>query len=431
MNEDFVVFLWKHRKIRGNPLKTVCGKEVEIISPGQENYNSGPDFLAAMVRIDNTLWAGNVEIHVRASQWFAHHHHTDKAYENIILHVVYEFDREVLDPHGKPIHHLEVKHCFDHSLAANYLQLEKSRNWIACANLIDSIEPYMVRHWVWRLLVCRIERKAKELQQHLSYFDYDREKAYFFLLCKVLAGKANEAAFGLLVQRVNRLILQKNHDQPFILEALLFGQAGLLEVTFKESYPASLQCEYRYQLKKHSLPASLGSQIWKYSRMRPNNFPDVRIAQLASIIHSNNGLHFRHVIKNKQAEEISRFFQVQPSDYWKTHYRLDHPVSSKSKALGKETIHRILINTIAPVMAIECSNKHEGKAMEDTIELLEQLPPENNKIIRKWQDLLPKPENAAETQGLMELFKYYCLPKKCLNCMIGNKILSSKASFRN
>ncbi len=431
MNEDFVVFLWKHRKISKTPLKTVCGKKLEIISPGQENHNSGPDFLAAMVRIDNTLWAGNVEIHVRSSQWFAHNHHTDEAYDNIILHVVYLFDREVSDRNGKIMHHLEVRDYINHTLLNNYMQLEKSKSRIACANLIENIDYYHIRHWIWRLLVSRIERKTSEILQYLDYFNGDREKTFFFMLCRVLAGKVNETAFGLLVQRLDRLILEKNHDQPFILEALLFGQAGLLENNFSETYPNELQKEYRYQRTKYKLPSPLQRHIWKYSRMRPGNFPDIRIAQLAMIIHSNGGFSFRKFIQKGHAKKIKHYFRVQPSAYWNSHYRLDKPGSPKSKALGNETIRRILINAVAPVIAIEKSERQILHAFEDSIGLLEKMPPENNKVIKMWSGLLPSPESAADTQGLLELYKYYCIPGKCLKCMVGNKILGNGGSLTN
>lgn len=431
MNEDFVVFLWKHRKLRGNPLKTVCGKEVEIITPGQENHNSGPDFLAAMVRIGNTLWAGNVEIHVRSSQWFEHNHHLDKAYDNIILHVVYKHDRMVTDQANKPLHHLEVKQYFDHFLAESYVRLEKSRSWIACEKLIDKIEPYLIRHWIWRLLVNRIERKAGEIKHYLNYFGFDREKTYLFLFCRVLAGKANETAFGLLVQRLDRLILEKNHDQIFVLEALLFGQAGLLEKQFGELYPKALQKEYRYQKNKHMLPPPLRKEIWKYARMRPSNFPDLRIAQLAMLIYRNRGFRFREIIQNTHPEAMSNYFRIQPSAYWLSHYRLDQPVSEKQQTLGVETINRILTNAIAPVLAMECAEQYDTHVFEKSIELLEQLPAENNKIIRNWRKSLSGISSAAETQGLLELYKYYCLPKKCLKCMIGNKILGGNSSIRN
>ncbi len=431
MNEDFIVFLWKHRKIRGNPLKTVCNKDVEIISPGQENHNSGPDFLAAMVRIDHTLWAGNVEIHVRSSQWFAHNHHTDKAYDNIILHVVYEYDREIVNSNGKPVQHLEVWHYFDHALLENYLKLKKSKKWIACANLIADMEPYLIKHWVWRLLVSRIERKTEEMQHYLNYFKSDREQVFFFTLCRVLAGKANETAFGLLAQRLNMLLLMKNHDQLLILEALLFGQAGLLEGSFHEAYPISLQREYRYQRKKNQLPPPLSKQIWKYSRMRPGSFPDIRIAQLAMLIHENGGIRLKQAIGSMQKDKIGSYFKIKLSSYWTSHYRFSKPVAQKNKTLGNETVQRIIINALIPAMIIDQRDKSSDCAFEDAISFLEKMPPENNKIIRHWKPSVPQLDSAAETQGLLELYKYYCMPKKCLKCMIGNKILGNNTSFRN
>ncbi len=428
MKEDFIVYLWKHRILRGQPLLTMGGERLEIISPGQENPDSGPDFLAATVRIGDTLWAGNVEIHVRSSQWFAHNHHTDKAYANIILHVVYIYDKEVLDHYGKPIHHLEAKGYFDPSLQHNYNLLLSNKGWIPCEKQLRTQESFILNHWIWRLVISRLERKAEEVHHYLKYFDQHKEKTLLFLLARSLGGKANAAAFGMLVQRISYEILLRNHDNIFSLEAMLFGLAGMLEKPFTETYPEKLRMEYHYQQKKHKLPPPLRFETWKYSRMRPSNFPDLRIAQLAMIIHKSSGLLFSNIILNNDATHAAKLLSVAPSDYWSSHYRLGKTAASKMRPIGENTIQNILINAVAPMNFVQARESHIDTG-DAALCLLEHLPPENNNIIRKWNGIIPpsaKPENAATTQGLLELRKYYCVPRKCLKCMIGHKILGGK-----
>lgn len=429
MKEDFIVYLWKHRLLRGQPLLTTGGEKMEILSPGQENPDSGPDFLAATVRIGGTLWAGNVEIHVRSSQWFAHNHHTDKAYANIILHVVYIHDKEVLDPNGNPIHHLEAKGYFDPSLQHNYSLLLSNKGWIPCENQLREQDTFILKHWIWRMVINRLERKSGEVCHYLRYFEQHKEKTLLFLLARSLGGKPNASAFGMLIQRISYEILLRNHDNIFGLEAMLFGLAGMLERPIPGSYPEKLRMEYHYQQKKHNLPPSLGFETWKYARMRPSGFPDLRIAQLAMIIHKSNGLLFNKIIRNSDAGNTIKLLSVAPSDYWSTHFRLGKPAARKKRGIGVSTIQSILINAVAPMKFIQEKESHGIEPGEASLGLLEQLPPENNNIIRKWNSIIPpsaRPANAATTQGLLELRKYYCVPAKCLKCMIGHKILGER-----
>ncbi len=427
MKEVFITYLWKHRMLRGHPMKTVEGKTLEIISPGQENTDAGPDFLAAVVRIGETVWAGNVEIHVRSSQWFAHGHHKDKAYANIILHVVYCFDKAVKGTEGQNIPHLEVREYFDPDLEKRYSFLVKSRRWIACETLLPGLDPFLLNHWLYRLLISRMERKSGEIQQYLDYFDQHREKTFLFLLGRALGGKINATAFGLLLQRTPYEILLKNHDMLFVLEALLYGQAGMLNRSFSENYPNALKQEYAYQKKKYKLPQSMQYEIWKYARMRPYNFPDLRIAQLAGIIHNNNGQIYRKVMASGSAGKVEKVLESEASNYWSTHYRFNKPAKSMTKAIGKTALQNIIINTVIPFMFDDAQKGGNGNSSHIALSMLEGLPPEDNNIIRKWQTIIPKPESAAITQGLLELKKFYCLPKKCLQCMPGHHILGGKA----
>lgn len=425
MKEDFISYLWKYRLLRAKPQPMLCvkGEPVEILFPGQENMHAGPDFLAARVRVGGTLWAGNVEIHVRSSSWFTHGHHEDHAYNNIILHVVYVYDKEVLNQQGEPIPHLEVKSYFDPCLQQNYHLLLGSRSWIPCENLINQVAPFVFKHWLSRLLVCRLERKTKEVVQYLQYFNHHWEQLLLFMLCRYLGGKANATAFGLLVQRTPYQILARNYDQLLVLEALLFGQAGLLEKDFSEQYPRLLQSEYLYLKKKYPLPDSLRADLWKYARMRPANFPDVRIAQLAMIIHLSQGQLFNRILGIKEASTYAGLLTVSPSSYWSTHYRLDKQAGSLEKTLGQKTVNTILINTLAPVLFVYGKEKNNTEMTEHVIQLLMSLPPEQNQIIKRWKQIADPPDCAAESQGLLELYKYYCIPKKCLKCVSGHVIL--------
>ncbi len=423
MKEDFIAHLWKHRLLNARPLRTISGETLEVISPGCENSNAGPDFLAAMIRIDGTLWAGNVEIHVRSSQWFQHNHHNDKAYANIILHVVYLYDKAVCDKNGKAYQHLEVKDCFDPALMGNYALLLKSRQWIACEKLINLHDPFILRHWLYRLVIMRLERKSQEVYHYLNYFEQHQEKTLLFLLSRSLGGKANASAFGLLLQRIPYRVIIKNHDHLFALEALLFGQAGMLQGDPREEYPRQLQKEHLYLTKKYSLSPPLNYEIWKYSRMRPSNFPDLRIAQLAMIIHKCKAQLYRHVVNACKPGDIKPLLMRSASGYWSNHYRLNKEAVHQKKTIGQHAVNTVIINVVVPMLFVHAKESRGLRTTDAAICFLEQLPPENNNIVRRWMQIIQSVDNASITQGLLELRKYYCLSKKCLKCMVGHQVL--------
>lgn len=423
MKEDFISYLWKHSLFKPGTLHTLEGERVEIISPGQENPDAGPDFLAACLRIDQTTWAGNVEIHVCSSSWFAHGHHRDPSYDNIILHVVYQCDKEAQNSKGKAIPHLEIKGCFDPGLQSNYQSLMASRAWVACSKMISKVDAFLVSHWIHRMLVCRLERKSTEALRFLQYFEGHWERLFLYLLAKSLGAKANALAFGLLVQRLPYPVIARIHDQPFVLEALLLGQAGMLSGSLDDPYPRLLQKEHVYLKKKFRLPVALDKKIWKYARMRPMGFPDLRMAQLAMMIHRGEGRMFAKVLGESSLMEAGKSFAIKPTDYWDTHYRLGALGKHKTKTPGKESINHIMINAIAPAAFIYAKEKNRNGLAEAILKMLGQLPPEDNRIIRNWKNWLEPPTSAAESQGMLELFKSYCVPRKCLRCPVGYKIL--------
>lgn len=423
MKEEFITYLWKHRLIRGQPLLTFNGERIDIVSPGQENRDGGPDFLAAKIRIGNTLWAGNVEIHVSSSAWFTHRHDQDDTYNNVILHVVYLVDKIATNKRGESIHHLEVQSYIDPILHGNYRSLEDNRLWIPCQKQVHHIGPLLYKSWLNRLLICRLERKTDEIMRLLQYFNNHWEHFFLFMLCRYLGGKANTTAFGLLIQRLPFHTLARNHDQLFVLEALLFGQAGLLENHFSETYPRSLKKEYHYLRKKYDLPAPLDSSIWKYAKMRPASFPDVRIAQLARLVNLSKAKMFKKLMGTKNTREVTDLLSVNLSGYWNCHYRLNHGSAGKIKSLGRETIHTIIINALLPVLFVYGKQQIIPGIAELVVDRFASMPPENNRIIRKWCMITTPPDCSAESQGLLELYNDYCTAKKCLQCAWGHAIL--------
>ncbi len=428
MKEDFVHYMWKHMLIRNQNISTTDGSSIEVISPGIENHDAGPDFTAARVRIDGTLWAGNVELHVKSSYWYDHGHHKDEAYDNIILHVVYHADKEVVKPNGSPIPHLEIKNYCDPQLENRYLSLMRSKNSIPCEKLLDKVDDFTFRHWLCRLLVCRMERKADDAIRFLQYFGNDWEQLSLFLLARYLGGKANASTFGLLIQRTPFEALMKNHDDLITLEALLFGQAGLLEKSFQEPYPMKLKNEYHYLGKKYDLPERLHKRLWKYSRMRPANFPDMRIAQLAAMIHVNQGRLFSKVLTMNAQDNICDVMRAEVNTYWNRHYRLDSKSRHNIKKMGVATLHNILINVLAPLFFIYGKERNKASFVEHGLDLMAKIPGEQNRITSTWKALGREPANAGESQGMIELFKQYCLARKCLKCSIGHQILKKTKS---
>jgi hypothetical protein len=421
MREDFISYIWKNRRLQGTSLRAVTGETLEVLDPGQENNDSGPDFFAARIRIDGTLWIGNVEVHRRTSDWQKHGHQHDPAYDNIILHVVFENDQDVFTSNGKKVPVLEIKNLVDENLLENYRKLIENKNWIACENSIGAIDQFIINNWLSRLLVERLERKAEEVMHFYRFFANDWDQTFYYLLARNFGFKVNASSFALLAQRTPFALLAKNSDSFSVVEAMLFGQAGLLPAEPKDLYPRLLLKEYQYQRKKYQLEP-LNRELWKFARLRPVNFPTLRIAQFAALIHRHGRL-FSKAMKVMNMAEAEALFLVQASPYWDTHYSFDKPSAPKTKRLGTDAIHNLVINTIAPVQFVYATQHMDAGLKEKAIMLFQHCPAENNTIISRWRDLGIAPQNAADTQALLELKKYYCTPGKCLKCPIGHIIL--------
>lgn len=424
MTEEFLHYIWKYKQYDSTQLVTQAGEKIQVVKSGDHNTDAGPDFFNAKLKIDKTLWAGNVEIHIQSSDWKRHTHQLDKAYDNVILHVVYKDDEKLYRKTGEEIPTLELNGKFDHQLFEKYLQFKSSKSWIPCATQVMSIKSITLNSWIDRLLVERMERKSGAILEALEHNKNNWEETFYQQVARSFGFKVNSEPFELLARSLPNLILSKHKNSLFQIEALLFGQAGLLDKEFNDNYPKYLQSEYNYLRKKYNL-SPLDSSVWKYLRLRPSNFPTIRIAQFASLIHKSVHL-FSKVIAATRQEELATIFCSEASEYWLTHYTFDKSSTKKEKTLGVDSFNGIVINTIAPFLFVYGKSKAEEKFVDQALLLLEKTKPEQNSIIDKWEQYGVKPSNAYRTQALLQLKNEYCSRKRCLECAVGAQLLSAK-----
>jgi hypothetical protein len=422
MKEDFLHFIWEHSLFTKTSLKTTDGKVLEIISIGQPNSDSGPDFFNAKIRIGETTWAGNIEIHQKSSHWYRHRHNTDAAYENVILHVVELNDSPVLIK-GQALSTLEIKYPTE--ILENYEQLLRSTKWIACEEKLAKADPFILRFWFSSLMIERLQSKTGDILSIMEQNKNNWNETFYQLLARNFGMKTNALPFELLAKSLPLQVLSKHKNDLFQLETLLFGQSGLLNETLPgDDYYLSLQKEYLYLYKKYGL-RDIESGMWKFMRLRPINFPTIRIAQFAGLIHNSSAL-FSRILEAESLEELRKLFDVSASEYWNTHYSF-HKISKDNhvKKLGDTAFNNLVINTIVPMLFVY-GDQHLDQAMKDrALVFLEKLPPESNQIIWKWNELGIESRSAFETQSLLQLKNKYCEPKKCLNCQLGAKIICS------
>jgi hypothetical protein len=422
MKEEFLQFIWKQGLFNKTGLKTTDGRLVEIINTGQPNTDSGPDFFNAKIRIGETTWAGNIEIHQKSSHWYRHHHNTDAAYDNVILHVVELNDSPVLIK-SQALPTLVISYPIE--ILENYEQLLRSAKWIPCEEQLSKYDPFLIRFWFSALMIERLQSKTGDITAILEQNKNNWNETFYQLLARNFGMKTNAVPFELLAKSLPLQILSKHKNDLFQIEALLFGQSGLLnETLLGDDYFLSLRKEYSYLYKKYSLNG-MESHLWKFMRLRPINFPTVRIAQLAMLIHHSSAL-FSRILETENPEDLRKLFDVKASAYWDNHYSFNKiSKDNHPKSLGKTAFNNLVINTIAPLLFVY-GDQHLDQGMKDrALLLLEKLEPESNQIIRKWEELGIESRTAFETQALLQLKNKYCDHKKCLNCQLGAKIITS------
>ena len=422
MKENLLHFIWKLKLFSVNNLCSTLGEKIQIISVGTENFNSGPDFLNSKIEINGQLWAGNVEIHLNSSDWYVHQHEIDENYDSVILHVVWNHDIDVFRKNNNPISTLELKEFVSVELLDNYKQLfDKKKHWINCENSIETVCSFTIKNWIERLYFERLEQKSNYFQEVLNTTNNNWEATLFVLLAKNFGLKINADAFLNTALSFDFSILRKVAHNQYQLEALLFGQAGLLVENIENEYFKQLQSDYNYLKVKFKLVSISKNEI-QFFRLRPNNFPTIRLSQLASLYYKFQNL-FSEIIEIERLVDFYAIFNVSTSQFWETHYTFNKESKKTTKKLTKSFIDLLLINTIIPLKFMYL----KGLGVTDytsVISLIEQLKPEKNTIISKFNELKIQSKNAFETQALLQLKNEYCSKQLCLQCAIGNALLS-------
>ena len=418
MTERLLQYIWQFQYFNRSELQTTDGEEVVVILPGSLNKNQGPDFLNAKIKIGNTIFAGTIEVHCKASEWEKHQHHKDNNYRNVILHVVNEKDAS-FDNH---IPVLELQSRISNIMLEQYEKLMAETSFVACAGSIHTIKDITWFSWKERLLVERLTRKAEKIQILLEENRAHWEETFWWLLARSFGTKVNGDAFEALARSLPVTILSKHKNSIHQLEALLLGQANLLNRNFEEEYPRLLQREYRFLKTKYDLkPVDVPVQ---FLRMRPGNFPTIRLAQLAMLISSSSHL-FSKILETENVEEVKKWLTCTANDYWHYHYHFNLQSNFKKKALGSSMIDSIIINTIVPSLfaygLYHKSEPHKAKVLR----WLEQISTENNSILSGFALLSVKSNSAYDSQALIELRNEYCTKKRCLECSVGNAILKN------
>lgn len=426
MTEAFLHYVWQHQMF-ADGLVTTDGQPVVVLRAGKHNHDAGPDFFNVRVRIGDVEWAGNVEIHIHSSDWNAHRHSDDAAYNNIVLHVVYEHDAEVVLQNGKVPPTLELRHFLHPSLVANYesLMAPAEGDNIACSKRVGAVPQMVVNGCLERMAVERVEGKTEMVRRLLKESCGNWEQTCYWLMARYFGGKVNGLAFELLAKSLDQRILARWKDDRVRTEALLMGQAGLLDEYFEDAYPRALQADYE-ALRDALHLNPIQKHLWKFYRLRPSSFPTIRISQFADLVAHSSSL-FSTLLDITDVKVMERLFDRCASEYWNDHYTFDSKVERNTvKRVGRMQVQTLLINAWVPLLFVYgCEHGQQGYK-DQAMSLLSQLPPEDNAVVRRWAAIGVAPANAAESQALLQMTNSYCNNRRCLECGIGYRILKHK-----
>ena len=417
MNELLLQYIWQHQLFNKQLLTTVQGHPLEILDKGVFNTNQGPDFLNGRIRIEDTTWAGHIELHIKGSDWNRHQHSIDRNYDNVILHVVW--DNDIILPRDIPTLLIEDK--------VSTIVLERYRGmmhrslFIPCENIFSQAIPGLIDQMLKQMLEHRLNRKADHVLELLNSNDRHWEEALWWMMARSFGGNINGDAFESIARSIPYPVVARHRTQIHQLESLLLGQADLLTGNMEDQYAIMLQKEYKFLQRKYQInPSRIPVH---FLRMRPQNFPTVRLAQLAMLMHSNAHL-FAIVLQTESLEEIKMLFDVTANDYWHYHYRLNESTPLNKKSTGKDFIHSIILNAIIPVLFCYGREQHDSRILEKAQSWMNQLPAERNAISNGFEKLGIAMDNAFKSQSVLELKHYYCDQKLCLECAIGKKLLA-------
>lgn len=420
MREDFIHYLWRFKKFDTTNLRTTQNEPITIIKSGDYLELSGPDFFNAQIIIGEQKWAGNVEIHSKSSDWYSHFHENDKAYDNVILHVVWENDSIIFRKNNTEIPVLVLKNYVSEEIILSYNSLQAAKSWIFCERQLSQVDDFLFKNWQERMFFERLERKSQLINEILVELDYDWEAVLFCLLAKNFGLNTNGNSFLQMAKSIPFSIIRKESFEVENLEALFLGITGLLENHYEDVYYVDLKIRYFYLIDKYKI-SDVHVDAVEFFKHRPDNFPTIRLSQLANLYHKNQNL-FSKIIHLNSAQAFYDLAKVSASLYWQTHYQFDKVSSFKSKFLSKVFLDLIIINTIIPIQ-FAYSNTIGNSISENVISFMMEVSPEKNAIIDKFESFGIFAENAFESQSLLELKNEYCNQKRCLKCAVGMDLL--------
>jgi hypothetical protein len=421
ITEDFLHFVWQYQLVNYAELKTLKGESIQVIQAGTHNKNSGPDFSLAKIIIDNTTWAGNIEIHIKTSDWFKHKHQHNKKYENIILHIVYEHDVDDASLAKMNFPVAEIKKLIPVALSEKYKSIIQHKGKIPCEHLIGDIDTFRFKSGLNRLAFERLQIKSDKVFDLLKVNKDSWEETMYQLVARSFGLKINAETFEKLAQRLPLKIIGKHKNNLLQIEALLFGTAGLLHNDLNDDYGIALHKEFQFLKAKYNLQP-LEKHEWHFLRLRPAAFPTIRLSQFAMLLFQNVHL-FSKIKENMAYKNIQQFFKINVSTYWQQHYVFDTLSEKRNKSLGNSTVDLIMLNSIVPVMFAYGLYTDNETIKEKAVNLLESITAESNSIIKEWAALKYQAENALESQALLQLKNEYCNKKRCLNCHVGTFVL--------
>jgi hypothetical protein len=428
MREDLLYFVWKFKLYKDFKIFDHEYKQIKVLNPGIQNYNSGPDFTGAQIKADEVTWVGNIEIDIKSSDWYRHGHHVNKDFNNVVIEVVNVYDKNVISENGRKVSVIEIK--IEPEILNKYTDFLENKTFIPCSSDIKDVDPVKMQLWLGNVLVERLRAKSEYISGILKSNKNSWEDTFYQLLARSFGFNVNSDPFEWLAKSLPLKYLAKHHKNIIQLEALLFGQAGFLfDNIIENQYHKDLKKEYQFLKTKYQL-IPIEKHLWKFMRIRPSNFPTIRISQFANQIFKSHSL-FSKIIHENSLDNIRQLFDIEASEFWNNHYNFDSQSNFKKKSLGEESIDKILINTVIPIIFVYGESTNNESLKERAINFLENIIPERNNIIDKWKDLGVKIPSAFYSQALLNQKKEYCTHGRCLECGIGIEILKNQFYHSN
>ena len=430
--EQLLQITWMFKFFPLKELRTSDGRLIEVISPGKLNKNAGPDFTEAKIRIGTQMWAGNVEIHYKSSDWYLHGHDKNRDYDNVILHVATVLDTEVMKSNGQYVPQIQL--TVPDYVREHYHELRKTETYPACYKAIPYFTSLKIHSWMASLQAERLEQKTEAIRHRVELCNGDWENAYFVTLARNYGFGINGDVFEQWAYNIPLSAVAHHRDDLFQIEAIFMGQAGLLELdaipecyqkdALNEGYFALLRGEYQYLAHKFSMEP-IDFKLWRFLRLRPQNFPHIRLSQLANLYYQQKA-GLSQLVECVTIDQLRSVLGSQVTPYWETHYTFGSASDRNEKHISMGSINLLIINTAIPMLFAYGRHKKKEVLCDRAFDFLEQLKPENNHIIRMWQEVGLPVKTAGDSQALIQLKKEYCDKKDCLRCRFGYEYLKRK-----